>query len=59
MVFADDCQDGWIEYCGGSMFVVGCTEGGAPYGYVDWTGTTSFPDDEIDPTPDNECEQPF
>lgn len=28
------------------MFVVGWTEGGAPYGYVDWTGTRSFPDDE-------------
>lgn len=38
-------EDGWIEYCDGSMFVVGYTEGGAPYGYVDWTGTRSFPDD--------------
>ena len=28
------------------MFVVGCTEGGAPYGYVDWSGADSFIDQD-------------
>ncbi|MGH9226144.1 MAG: hypothetical protein ACR2KK_08820 [Acidimicrobiales bacterium] len=29
----------WIDYCGGRMFVVGYTEGGAPYGHVEWADT--------------------
>jgi hypothetical protein len=28
----------WMDYCGGRMFVVDYTEGGAPYGHVEWTG---------------------
>lgn len=28
------------------MFVVGYTEGGAPYGYVDWTAWGSFIDQD-------------
>ena len=35
-VEADDDLYRWIEYCGGRMFVVGSTEGGAPYGHVEW-----------------------
>ena len=26
----------WTDYCGGRMFIVGRTEGGAPYGSVEW-----------------------
>jgi hypothetical protein len=37
-VCADDGLNTWIDYCGGRMFVVGYTEGGAPYGHVEWTG---------------------
>jgi hypothetical protein len=37
---------GWIEYCGGSMFVVGYTEGGAPYGYVNWSHESSVLDSD-------------
>lgn len=32
----DDGLCRWIDYCGGRMFVVGHTEGGAPYGTVEW-----------------------
>ena len=34
-----ELEDGlcrWIDYCGGRMFVVGHTDGGAPYGPVEW-----------------------
>lgn len=35
-VNADDGLDRWIDYCVGRMFVVGYTDGGAPYGHVEW-----------------------
>jgi hypothetical protein len=34
----DGGLDAWVDYCGGRMFVIGYTEGGAPYGHVEWTG---------------------
>jgi hypothetical protein len=38
-VSTDDGLNTWLDYCGGQMFVVGYTEGGAPYGHVEWTDT--------------------
>ncbi len=35
----------WVGYPGGPMFVVRYTEGGAPYGYVEWTGQGSVGSD--------------
>jgi hypothetical protein len=32
----DDGTNQWIEYCGSAMWVVGFTEGGAPYGLLEW-----------------------
>lgn len=37
-VCTEDGLNTWIDYCGGRMFVVGYTEGGAPYGHLEWTG---------------------
>ena len=53
--------DTWTEYCGGRMFVVGFTDGGAPYGPVEWP-TTSTPDvTELDDAwmADGENAEPF
>jgi hypothetical protein len=36
-ICTEDGLNTWIDYCGGRMFVVGHTEGGAPYGHVEWT----------------------
>ena len=43
------------------MFVVGYTEGGAPYGHVDWTGIDGEPlvDDGAAPIPAEESAEPF
>lgn len=35
-VCTEDGLNSWIDFCGGHMFVVGYTEGGAPYGHVEW-----------------------
>jgi hypothetical protein len=40
-VCIEDGLNNWIDYCGGRMFVVGHTEGGAPYGHVEWTGIST------------------
>jgi hypothetical protein len=37
----DDLVD-WVDYCGGRMIVVGYTEGGAPFGAVNWDANDSF-----------------
>ena len=38
-VCTEDGLNTWIDYFGVRMFVVGYTEGGAPYGHLEWTGT--------------------
>jgi hypothetical protein len=45
-VCTEDGLNTWIDYCGGRIFVVGYTEGGAPYGHVEWTGID--PEDSAD-----------
>ncbi len=37
-VCTEDGLNTWIDYFGCRMFVVGYTEGGAPYGHLEWTG---------------------
>ncbi len=55
---ADDGPDSWIDYCGGRMFVVGYTEGGAPYGHVEWT-TAALVDHDDASIPGEEGPEPF
>ena len=48
----------WIDYCGGRMFVVGYTEGGAPYGHVEWPSRV-FIDGDGAPRERDEDAEPF
>lgn len=60
-VSTEDGLNTWIDYCGGQMFVVGYTEGGAPYGHVEWTGigAQGSADDGRESIPNEENLEPF
>jgi hypothetical protein len=54
----DDGLHRWIEYCGGRMWVVGFTEGGAPYGSVEWSTAWSGDDGTSIPA-ERDDDKPF
>ncbi len=37
----------WVDYCGGRMFVVGHTEGGVPFGVVEWDSGDSLDEEHL------------